>query len=95
MNGVMLLFSIFDQKSDAFMRPFAAPTKAFAIRTFGDMVKDPESMVSRHPADFFLFQVAKMDEETGEVTPEKCSLGCAVEFVQQPKLVGEAVGGAS
>lgn len=80
MNGKLLLFSLFDVKADAFMRPWVAPTKAHAIRTFSDMCNG-DDFVAKHPADFCLFQLGSMCEETGEISPEKVSLGTGVEFI--------------
>ena len=80
MNGVLMLFGIYDEKAEAFMPPFVAPTKAHAIRTVADMTTDRESMVARHPGDFSLFCLGAMDQRTGEILPEKVNLGNCVEF---------------
>nr|UXQ87991.1 MAG: nonstructural protein [Microvirus sp.] len=75
------MFSIFDQKGKAFMRPFAAPTTAFALRSFADMASEADSFVAKHPEDYFLFRVGSFKEEDGSVEAEKVSLGCALEFL--------------
>lgn len=92
MNGKLCIFSIHDNKAEAFMRPFAAPTPAFAMRSFADMVNDPEQPIAQHPADYTLFKVGVMSEETGEIIPDKISLGSAVEFIENnaPALPPEA-----
>lgn len=40
-----------------------------AIRSFSDLALDPQTMVSRHPEDYELLQVATIVEGSGEVTP--------------------------
>lgn len=80
MNGKTGIFSIYDQKMDAYMRPFTAPTKNFAMRSFGDMLQEEGSVVSMHPEDYCLFQLGWMDEYSGVLTAEKISLGFAVEY---------------
>lgn len=86
MNGKMELFSLFDVKSEAFMRPFVCPTRGYAIRTVSDMMKEPDNIVAKHPADFALYAVGVMDESTGEISAAKVCLGTCIEFL------GEAEG---
>lgn len=40
-----------------------------AVRAFSDVALDPQTLVSRHPEDFDLLQVATIVEGSGEVTP--------------------------
>lgn len=80
MNGTLMLFSIFDQAADAFMRPWVAPTKAVALRMFSDMANDPEHEISKHSGDYCLFCVGTFCEDTAELNPAKESLGFAVEY---------------
>ncbi len=84
MNGLFGLFSIFDAKVKAYMRPFAAPSTPFALRSFSDMASEKENQIAHHPEDYFLFRVGTFAEETGGIEPELTSLGCALEYVQQP-----------
>ena len=81
MNGTIMIFAIFDQKAQAFMRPWGAPTIPFALRIFGDMAQTDE-VISKHPEDYCLFKLADMSEDHGEVSPDKQSLGFAIEHLQ-------------
>lgn len=77
------MFSIYDCKSEVYGLPWCAPTPASAIRHFSDMTKDSRSEVSRHPADFTLFEIGLWDDNKAELTPRGSllNLGVALEFV--------------
>lgn len=79
----LLAFSIRDAKAEAFMRPFFAPTRGLAVRTFSDLVNSGNGeSVAKHPEDFCLFQVGEFDELTGELVnlDQPVSLGVATIF---------------
>ncbi len=66
------LFSIYDQKAKAFMRPFPAQAEGVAARDFATEVNNPTSPDSNlhlHPEDFSLHYLGEFDELTGTVTP--------------------------
>lgn len=76
------MYSVFDQKAEAYARPFCAPTRGMAIRGFSDEVNRPESEMGKHAADYFLFEIGEFDEGKGILTPHVplVSLGCAVTY---------------
>lgn len=39
-----------------------------AVRTFRDMIKNPDNYISHHPGDFVLMKLATIDTETGDIT---------------------------
>lgn len=74
-------FSVRDQKAEAYLRPFFAPTAGMAIRSFSDAVNDESQEMCRHADDYTLFEIGEFDEMTGTFTP--CvpkSLGNALEY---------------
>ena len=77
------IFSIHDSKAQAFFPPFYLHNQAMATRQFGDMVNDPESNISKHPADYTLFTLGTWDDQdsTFKVKVNKQSLGNGIEFV--------------
>lgn len=86
-------FSVFDSAAGAFLRPFWAETIEMAIRTFRQIVQDPEHQFGQFPEDYTLFHLGSVDQKTGELetlaTPH--SLGLAVTFLPQtPKVVNDA-----
>lgn len=76
------MFVIYDLKSSVHTSPFAWRTKGEAIRNFTDSAKDPNSMISKHPADFQLKHVGTFNIETGVMIPsEPVVLGTADQYL--------------
>lgn len=77
----LLVFSVRDQKAEAYLRPFMTETKGLAVRTFSDSVNDPQSPMHKHADDYTLFHVGEFDQITGELRPVvPVSLGNALTF---------------
>lgn len=66
---ILILFSIYDTRAEIFNPPFAIPTQGQAIRDFGDLVKDPQSRISKHPDDYKLVKLGVFDDNTGVILP--------------------------
>ncbi|AXL14819.1 nonstructural protein [Microviridae sp.] len=77
----LTIFSIYDEKAQAFITPFALPQAGMAMRTFADCCNNPEHAFGKHPHDYTLFQIGEFDDETAAITPTKKPLGNGVEFV--------------
>ncbi|QCQ84590.1 nonstructural protein [Blackfly microvirus SF02] len=56
---------MFDRKALIFHTPFFAVTDGAAVRSFADLVNDPNSTVSRHPTDYVLYRVGVFDDASG------------------------------
>lgn len=78
---IIRLYTIFDSKTEAYLRPFYGMTNGEAERTFSDTVNDPGSMFNKHPSDFTLFEIGSYDDSNGlvEAIPPH-SLGNALNF---------------
>jgi len=63
------IFTIFDAKAEAFLRPFCLPTVAHARRELAEVMQQPTGPFVDYPEDFTLFHVGEFDDETGEVQP--------------------------
>jgi hypothetical protein len=61
------LFVVFDEKSQTYTAPTLHPTRAQALRSFGDAVNGGQGVISSHPEDFTLFEVASYDMRTGVI----------------------------
>lgn len=83
------VFALFDSKAAYYGTPFFLQNKMVAMRSFSDLVKDPQSMVSKHPEDFNLYEIGEYDDSTGVMKSEPpLALGNATQFVtsDQPEL---------
>lgn len=78
--NTLRLYSFFDQKAEAYMQPWSAPTRGHALRSFEDAVHDSDSLFGRHAEDFYLFEVGVFDLATGQIEVCHESLGNGVRF---------------
>lgn len=80
----MRVFSVYDSKAEAYGSPVFLKTKGEAIRGFTDIVNDGNSMLSKYPGDYTLFELGSFDEETAkfDLHSSPVSLGVALEFVK-------------
>jgi len=63
----MLMFGIYDEKSLSYGTPFFQPQIGQAMRAFGDLAKDPQSAIAKHPEDYSLYHLGEYDDHTGKV----------------------------
>lgn len=79
------VFAVWDAKVETFGAPMLLTTNGEAIRTFIDVIKDPQTMISKHPEDYSLFELGSYDTITGkfENVQAPIPLGGAREFVNQ------------
>lgn len=83
---ILKAYSVFDLKAAAFGSPFFFHQHGQAMRAVMDAASDPNSMLSRHPADFALYCVGQWDDLTGRleaIAPEQ--LGLVTAFLPQPQ----------
>lgn len=87
------LYSVHDEKAQAFRHMFFRRHDGEALRFFQDGVQDAKTELSKHPSDFALYVHGVFDDETGDFqsyTPVKFVCR-ASEFVQMiPQLAMEA-----
>lgn len=80
------MFSVYDEKAQAFLPPFFLHAEGMARRVFGDCVNSNDHQFGRHPQDYTLFLIGEFDDGTGTFTSSsKQSLGNGVEFIK-PEL---------
>lgn len=73
-----IMVSCYDIKADSYSIPFSVNTKDEARRSFGDALKDKNTLLGQHPADFILVGVGLFDEQSGVFTVtehERIALG--------------------
>ena len=81
------VFTVYDDKVEAFLQPFFNPTRGAAIRAFADTCNDPNTAFNKHPADYTLFEIGDYDDEKGyiEMYDAKHGIGTALEFIEANK----------
>lgn len=59
------VFSLFDNKAEAYMTPFFTMNQGLALRSVRDLVMDKNTVVGKHPEDFTLFELGHYSDESG------------------------------
>ena len=79
---MLLVFSVYDTKAQAYSRPWYEHTIPSAVRTFTDAVNEPQSPYNKHPDDFLLFHVGSFDDSSAALEHvQPVPLGCASNFL--------------
>jgi hypothetical protein len=86
---VKKVFTVFDEKSEAYLQPFFLDTIGQATRAMTDCVNDVNHQFCRHTGDYTLFQIGTFDDSTGEFVMDKKSLGSLLEFKTQTEIDNE------
>lgn len=61
----MVICSIYDKATEAYMRPFTAQTLGQATRMFLDEVNKEGNPINAHPEDYALFHIADFTDNDG------------------------------
>ncbi len=85
------VYSIFDNASGLYSRPFFTQADGEAVRHFSDIACDDKHPVGMHPADYTLFRLGIFDDVTGNLTDELNSpltngLECASRKMNEDKV---------
>lgn len=80
------IYTIFDQASETYMRPFFSHADGQAKRSFSDVANDPDHEIGKHPKDYSLWHIGIFDDNKAEIIPQqkKC-LMTALEAQAQNK----------
>lgn len=85
-----MLISLKDRAIEAFQPVANVRAEGEALRTFKDLIANPQSQVHAHPDDYDLYQVGTFDDQDGQIepcTPRKIADGKA--FSEMNKTKGE------
>jgi hypothetical protein len=88
MSRHITLYQIRDITADMVVGPIMAMYHpAQAVRQFTDLVKDPTTLIGKHPEDYELIELGRQDENTGTLdafnTPVRILDGATLLAVQQ------------
>lgn len=61
------IYSVRDAKADAFHPPMYLQNDDMAIRAFGSMTRDENSLIHLYPEDYALWHLGTFDDGTGEL----------------------------
>lgn len=80
---IIKIFTVFDQKAEAYLPPFFMSHEGQAQRTFTDCINSPEHSFGAHPEDYTLFALGDFDDSNASFQPLSTpkSLGKGIEFV--------------
>lgn len=66
----MMVYTIFDTASGAYMRPFFLNSDGQAMRAFTDIATDDKHEVGRHPEDYSLVRIGHYDDNNAALVGE-------------------------
>jgi len=77
------MYSVYDEKAQAFSPPFFLHADGMATRAFSDCVNAKAHHFNKHPYDYTLFRIGEFDDTKGMVVGHAPkSLGNGVQFMQ-------------
>nr|QJB19012.1 MAG: nonstructural protein [Microvirus sp.] len=84
---IQRVFTVYDSKVGAYLRPFFMTTKGEALRAWTDTVNDKETAFNKHPEDYCLFELGTFDDQVGQFENhnQPISLGMALELINDQK----------
>lgn len=74
----MNLYSVYDEVAQTFNAPFPEANHNSALRSFGLACSDPQTILSKHPGDYYLYFLGELDVHTGEIStvlPDRLARG--------------------
>jgi hypothetical protein len=78
----MNMYTIYDQKLEAYNQPHFMENDAMALRQFADMANDEKISISKHPEDYSLWKIASWQSTDTKITTiDKKLLASAHEHV--------------
>lgn len=63
----MKIYVVHDVQANVFGTPQFMLTDGIALRTVSDLIKDPASILAKHPEDFSLYMIGEYDEASGTI----------------------------
>jgi len=79
----MKIFVVYDSAAEAHGTPFFLRSTGEAVRSFTQAAHDAQTLVSKYPEQFTLFEIGTYDEISGQIEmfPVHKSLGKALEYI--------------
>lgn len=80
-----LVYTVQDSASNTCLPPMTFQSERDAIHAFTDAANDPQTNISKYPADFTLLQIGHFDPRSGKIKPldDHKIIGNAMKFKKQ------------
>lgn len=84
---ILKMYSIYDSKTETFAMPNIMVNKGTFTRALLEALNDPQSNLSKYPADFTAFEIGEWDDSNAQVKmySAKVNLGNLMEYVGQSR----------
>lgn len=76
---ILRIFTVYDEKANAYLPPFYFPTHGEAVRAFIDAAQQDGHKMNLHAMDYTLFHLGHFDDADA-----------SVEMLKQPEQIGRA-----
>lgn len=77
-----IMYTIYDSVAKTYGNPFYLMSDAVALRTAAQLARDPESQISKNPADYTLWRIGTFNPSDGYLDTEEWS--CIAKFHELP-----------
>lgn len=64
------VYSMYDSKSESYLKSFTADADGEAKRIFTELANDERTFIGKYPADHTLFKIGTWDPRTGKYTSD-------------------------
>lgn len=83
----LIIFTVYDSKSQSFSPPFYSPNLATGERAWHEKVNEKGSPFNSYPNDYSLFETGVFDVHTGIIAPLEAPInrGLAASFIEVPE----------
>ncbi len=87
------MYTVYDEKSKAYLQPFFSQSDGTAIRAITDCVYNRDHVFSKHPADFTLFHLGSYDDSNSsfKLLPAPAVLATLIELVPDALPIEAAI----
>ncbi len=76
------IYSVFDEKANAYALPYFIASEGLALRAFSDACNDKNTSLNKHPVDYTLWCLGEYDDNSGAIISEKPRyVAKAVDFI--------------
>lgn len=85
---ILKIFTVYDSKAEAYLKPFFLRSTGEAIRAFEENCNDINANFFKYPSDYTLFEIGSYNDNTTEIVTLTAikSLGLAHEYKRQQPL---------